>query len=247
MMVYNEISKPLYLQLKKLMVEQIESGKYPKGHVLPGERTLAKEYDVSRVTVRKCIEILADEGFITRVSGKETIVNNIKISHRLGNLLGIREELLEISNEVKVVELFKGYETAQSEIKRFLDLGDSNQVYAFARLFLIENKPILINYSYIAPDKGKLVEVMDLNKVVIFSHLENCGYKISFAEQEISADICSAHEEQYLNYTAGLPILVRKRTTYLEGGYPILHDICIYRGDIYEYSIKLNRKKKELI
>ena len=245
-MIYNGIAKPLYLQLKTLLVEQIESGKYSEGHVLPGERTLAEEYKVSRVTVRKCIEVMAEEGFVTRIEGKQTIVNRRRINHRLGDLLGIREELLEISKEVKVVELYKGYEPVQYEVRRSLNLGDSNQVYAFVRLFLVDNKPILINYSYISPDKSKLIDVTDLSKVVIFSHLENCGYKLTFAEQEISVGIGGTNEEKYLDYTAGLPVLIRKRTTYLEGGYPILHDKCIYRGDSYGYSIKLARHKTSI-
>ncbi|KUO71577.1 MAG: hypothetical protein APF77_16800 [Clostridia bacterium BRH_c25] len=242
----NGVTKLLYLKLKTLLVGQINSGKYPEGHVLPGERTLAKEYEVSRVTVRKCIEVLAEEGFVTRIEGKQTVVKRRRISHSLGDLLGIREELLKIGKEVKVVELYKGYEPVHYEVRRSLDLGDFNQVYVFVRLFLVENKPILINYSYISPDKSKLIDVLDLSKVVIFSYLEDCGYKISFAEQEIKAGIGSTNEERYLDYAAGLPILIRKRTTFVEGGYPILYDKCIYRGDSYEYSIKLARSNARI-
>lgn len=242
-MIYNRVAEPLYLQLKTQLVEQIESGKYSVGDVMPGERTLADMYNMSRVTVRKCIELLAEEGYVTRVEGKRIIVNSRTIRHRLGDLLAIKEELLQLGKTVQVIELYKGYEPVQYEARKSLDLGDFDQVYVFVRLFLVENKPILVNYSYISPDKSKLIEAMDLNKVVIFSHLENCGFKISYAEHEINADICTLREEKYLNYAAGLPTLVRKRTTYLEGGYPILYDKCIYRGDSYQYSIKLHRHK----
>lgn len=245
-MIYKE-AKPLYLQLKAQLAEQIESGKYSEGHVLPGERTLAMEYGVSRVTVRRCIEVLVEEGYLTRMEGKPTVACRRKIRHWLGDLLGIREELLEIGSEVRVVELYKGYEPVQYEVKRSLNLGEAKQVYVFVRLFLVENKPLLINYSYISPDKSGLIEVMDLSKVVIFSHLEQCGYKLSYAEQHISADICGTEEAGYLEYAAGLPTLLRKRTTYLEGGYPILYDKCVYRGDAYQYSIKLARKKVQIL
>jgi GntR family transcriptional regulator len=46
-----------------------------------------------------------------------------------------------------------------------------------------------------------------------------------------------------LNYKVGSPALVMKRTTFLENGYPILYEKSIYRGDEYQYSIKLLRKK----
>lgn len=242
-MLRKEVGKPLYLQLKALLAEHIESGKYSVNNMLPEEQDLAGEYGVSRVVVRKCIEALIEEGYVTRIAGRNTIVNRKKIRNRLGDLLGIREELLGTNKDVKTVELFKGCEPVKQEVKRLLGIENTELVYAFARLFLVEGKPILVNYSYISIDKGGLIDVMDLNKVVIFSHLEQCGYKISYAEHEIFAGICGVDEAKYLNYAAGLPVLIRRRTTYLEGGYPILYDTCIYRGDAYQYSIRLYRKK----
>lgn len=233
-------NRPQYLQLRDIILEQIESDYYSEGDVLPSERTLAELHNVSIVTVRKCIGLMAEEGYIFRDNGNLTILNNRKISHRLGDLLGIRGELLEISNKVKVNELYKGYETPNYEVIKNLEL-EAQQVYTFVRLFSIEDKPLLINYSYIAPDKGKLIENIDLNNAVIFSYLEECGYRISHAEQMISSGICTAKQEKYLDYPAGQPVLIRKRTTYLEDGSSILYDIGLYRGDSYQYTIKLSR------
>lgn len=234
-------NKPLYLQLKETLIERIKSGDYLENDVIPGERTLAEMYNVSRTTVRKCIGILVEEGYITRSNGRLIVMNDRKISHRLGDLLGIRGELLEISNKIRVIELFKGYETVHYEVKRYLELGNINKVYKFVRLFIVEDKPILVNYSYIAPDKGKLIEDIDLNDTVIYTYLESCGYKISYAEQKISSGVCTTKQSKDLDYAEGNPILVRKRTTYLEGGSPIIYDENIYRGDSYQYRIKLLR------
>ncbi|MDF2523527.1 MAG: phosphonate metabolism transcriptional regulator PhnF, partial [Clostridiales bacterium] len=109
-MIYHGITKLLYLQIRDKLVEQIESGKLAPGDALPGERTMAEMYDVSRVTVRKCIGNMVEEGYLIRSRGKETVVANRKISHHLGTLLGVAEELSETNGAVNIKVLNKGYE-----------------------------------------------------------------------------------------------------------------------------------------
>ncbi|KUO71578.1 MAG: hypothetical protein APF77_16805 [Clostridia bacterium BRH_c25] len=243
-MIYHGINKLLYLQVRDILVEQIESGKLAPGDALPGERTLAEIYDVSRVTIRKCIGNLVEEGYLIRNRGKETVVASRKVSHRLGALLGVAEELSEVDNTITTEVLKKGYEKITSDIRKHLNIEDESQIYAFSRLILKDNKPLIINYSYVPEDIGKMVETLDLNSDKVFAYLENCGYNVSYAEQVITAGICNKKEAELLDYRLGAPALVIKRTTFLENGYPILYEKSIYRGDEYQYSIKLLRKQR---
>lgn len=243
-MIYHGINKLLYLQVRDILVEQIESGKLAPGDPLPGERTLAEMYDVSRVTIRKCIGNMVEEGYLIRQRGKETVVANRKMNHRLGALLGVAEELSETDHPVMIQVLHKGYEKITSDIRKHLNIGDNSQIYAFSRLLWKDSEPLVINFSYVPEDIGKLVETLDLSSDKVFAYLENCGYNVSYAEQVITAGVCNKKEAELLNYKVGAPALVIKRTTFLENGYPILYEKSIYRGDDYQYSIKLLRKKK---
>ena len=54
--------------------EGIQSGAYPVGSLLPTEQTLASQYDVNRSTLRKAMQMLADEGLIEKCAGKGTVV-----------------------------------------------------------------------------------------------------------------------------------------------------------------------------
>lgn len=242
-MIYHGITKLLYLQVRDILVEQIESGKLAPGDALPGERTLAEMYDVSRVTIRKCIGNMVEEGYLIRSRGKETVVANRKVSHRLGTLIGVAEELSETNSDVKTKVLNKGYEKITTEIRKYLKAEDNIEVYAFSRLILRDNMPLVINYSYVLPDIGKMVETLDLRSDKVFQYLERCGYNVSYAEQVITAGICNKKEAELLDYKVGKPVFVMKRTTFLESGYPILYEKSTYRGDEYQYSIKLLRKQ----
>jgi GntR family transcriptional regulator len=187
---------------------------------------------------------MVDEGYLIRNRGKETVVANRKINHRLGSLLGVAEELSEVNNIVETHVLNKGYEKITSEVRKHLKTEDNSQIYAFSRLILKDKQPLVLNFSYVSHDIGKLVETLDLESDKVFAYLENCGYNVSYAEQLITAGVCNKREAELLNYKIGAPAIIIKRTTFLENGYPILYEKSIYRGDEYQYSIKLLRKQR---
>lgn len=241
-MIYHGINKLLYLQVRDMLVEKIESGELSPGDALPGERTLAEMLDVSRVTIRKCIGNMVEEGYLIRSRGRETVVANRKVSHHLGTLLGVAEELSDTSSIIKVNVLDKGYQKITSEIRKHLKLEDNSDVYAFSRLIIKDNLPLVVNYSYVSYDIGKMVETLDLESDKVFQYLEHCGYNVSYAEQVITAGVCNKKEAELLQYKVRQPVIVIKRTTFLENGYPILYEKSTYRGDEYQFSIKLVRK-----
>lgn len=243
--MYPNIDKPLYRQLRDALVGQIESGELTEGDALPGERTLAEMYDLSRVTVRKCIGAMVEEGYFIRSHGKETVVARRKVNHHLGRLVGSVEEMLSIDNfsaAIRVVR--KGFIEGSASVRRHLQLSESDRrpVYEFSRVINKNGEPLAINYSFVQHEIGRIVDPLDLSTAKVFPHLENAGFNLSWGEQEIEAAVCTADVSSELDYEAGRPVLVIRRTTYLENGYPILYEKTIYRGDRYQYSIRLQRR-----
>lgn len=240
--VYPNSNRPLYLQLKDILIGKIDSGELEPGETIPGERVLAEIYDISRVTVRKCIGNMVEEGYLIRSHGKETRVADRKINHRLGRLIGVVEELAETQDGVKVKELHKGYEIPALNVLEALNLEEGSRIFEFTRTAYTDKSPLVINYSYVPEEVGKLLEDINFDTAQVFSHLERCGYELSYAEQQISAGLCRTDEAEPLAYERGKAVLVIKRTTYLKDGSPILYERSVYRGDAYQYSIKLYRK-----
>ncbi len=66
--------KPLYLQVKDLMVRRLASGAWRPGEALPSEFALAAEFRVSQGTVRKALDELAAQNLVDRRQGKGTFV-----------------------------------------------------------------------------------------------------------------------------------------------------------------------------
>jgi len=71
----------LYVNLKKKICKNIFYGVYRDGENIPPERTLAKHFNVSRVTVRKALELLQKDGILERVQGSGNIVRLREAGH----------------------------------------------------------------------------------------------------------------------------------------------------------------------
>ncbi|MBO0874323.1 MAG: GntR family transcriptional regulator, partial [Pseudonocardia sp.] len=60
----------MYYQLQETLKEQIESGVWAPGDMIPSEPELARRYSVSRAVVRQALAILEDDHQLVRVRGR---------------------------------------------------------------------------------------------------------------------------------------------------------------------------------
>jgi len=72
--VDHEGKVPLYLQIAAILREAIERGDYSPGRPIPSETRLMQEHGVARLTARKAVRVLADEGLVEVVTGRGAFV-----------------------------------------------------------------------------------------------------------------------------------------------------------------------------
>jgi GntR family transcriptional regulator len=72
----HEGKTPLYLQIAGILRERITSGQIRPGRPLPSEPQLVGEFGVSRLTARKAVHVLADEGLVEVVQGRGSYVRD---------------------------------------------------------------------------------------------------------------------------------------------------------------------------
>ena len=68
------MARILYSDIYRSLRERIVEGKHPAGSLLPSEQNLSKEFSCSRMTVRKAISLLANEGLVQSIKGKGVLV-----------------------------------------------------------------------------------------------------------------------------------------------------------------------------
>ena len=68
--------RPLYAQVKEMLLRRVADGHWRPGELLPSEMRLAEEFGVSQGTVRKALDQLADQNLVVRRQGKGTFVTS---------------------------------------------------------------------------------------------------------------------------------------------------------------------------
>jgi len=74
MTVDHEGKTPVYLQIAAILRDAIGRGDYPPGRAIPSETQLMQEHGVARLTARKAVRVLADEGLVEVVRGRGAYV-----------------------------------------------------------------------------------------------------------------------------------------------------------------------------
>jgi DNA-binding GntR family transcriptional regulator len=72
--VDHEGKTPVYLQIAAILRGEIERGVYAPGRPVPSETQLMQRYEVARLTARKAVRVLADEGLVEVVPGRGSYV-----------------------------------------------------------------------------------------------------------------------------------------------------------------------------
>jgi GntR family transcriptional regulator len=242
-MLYSGCTKPLYEQVKEIIIQKINTGEYSSKQALPGERILMERFGVSRITIRQAIGDLVNEGVLYRKHGKGTYVAEKKIEKPLARLLGIAEELATENNEIAISVLESKITTPATEISKALGLSPGQSVFMVKRLITTQRIPLVIICDYISDTIKYIFDNCLLERDIFYVQLEACGYKIGHGEQRISAAAATLEEAKLLKYQKGAPVLVVRRTTYDPGHTPLIYSQITYRGDRYEYSIQLKRNR----
>src|SRR4030065_30098 len=99
---------PRYLRVYGSLKAQVEAGDFKLGEFLPAAPELQKLFNVSRTTVRRAVELLAQEGFVSIQQGKGTEVLDFKATQRLQYVSSFSETLQEKGFNVRYRDLGAG-------------------------------------------------------------------------------------------------------------------------------------------
>ena len=106
--ISNQSELPIYAQIKEQIKEQILNGKLMPETVLPSIRQLAKEVGVSVITTTRAYRDLEQEGFITTMQGKGSIVlakdNQLMQEHILSRIEEYFESAIDLSRKAGIAD-----------------------------------------------------------------------------------------------------------------------------------------------
>ena len=230
---------PKYTHIIQHFVDKINSGNMKDGDKLPTEDVLCSYFNVSRITVRKALNELLNEGYIIKKHGKGSYVNTGIARMQLNSLQSFTEEMksrgMTASSKVLCVSLLN----ADNIVSNKLQVEENFKIYCIERLRLANGEPMSIEKVfipyYLCPD----IEKHDLSGSLydIFENHYNLNPKK--ADQCIEAIVGTKREQEILKIKLRAPVLKIERITYLSNNTPLEYVSSIYRGDKYKFYVTI--------
>lgn len=229
---------PLYKQIYQQMKHLIRSGEYEVGEFLPPEGELEKQYNVSRTTIRKVVDILVSEGYLEVKQGRGTRVLDFHSTQKLNKVTSISQTLRQKGIKVETKSIYIDIVKSSKETAIKLNIVEDIDIYRVQRVILADGVPIAIMENYIecslVPNlEYKYKEVESLYR--FFE--EEYGHHINFAKDIISAKSSDFSESQILDIRAGASLLTLRRISY-SNGKPLSYDKIRIRADKYQFEIE---------
>jgi GntR family transcriptional regulator len=228
---------PKYQQIARKMTELIESGAWLKDHGVPSERLLVEQLEVSRVTARKALQIIADKGLIVRRVGSGTSVSP-RLNQPLSRLSSFSEELRLRGISSSSTWLQRDVAVANSQELMALGLSSGARVTRARRLRRADETPMAIEYCRV-PET--LLPTPELIETSLYELLDSLGSPVVRALQTISAVNASAEQARLLEIHAGDAVIFVTRLGFGRDGRPMELTESYCRPGVYEFVAELMR------
>jgi GntR family transcriptional regulator len=197
---------------------------------------------VSRVTLRRAVELLVDEGLLVRRQGSGTFVKGPRITHAVVGLHSTRDVARAhgLSLEAEIVDFHWGVATELESQK--LDLGGTrdNRVLRFLRCDRLEGEVLGTAECTLPASVASGISRDDCQQHSTYELLEGDNLRISRAVQVFRAEAADNRRAALFGCRIGHPVFVLDRTTYA-GDIPVEWAIVSYRHTVAECRVELAR------
>lgn len=237
---------PLYHRLYVILRNQISSGVYSPGELLPPEIDLSKTYGVSRVTAKRALDELASEGLVERSRGRGTTVTDKQFDVIGGTPLSagidtLLSNLETISLETYVEVLDFEYVRPPAYIADTLNMPRDIKLQKAARLRFHKGKPLALSTSYIIPEVARNITREDFQKKSLINLITEAGNEIATVNQAISATLADDRIANLLQIPSGSALIRIRRTFLVADDKPVDHVEILYPAERFEYKMTLKR------
>lgn len=228
-------SVALYQQLVNQIKDQIQSGELKPGNRLMTELELSKEYDISRITVRKAIDILVEEDILVKKQGVGTFVAEKKLNRDMSFFMGFTRSCL-LDGKVPSTRLLSAelIEATSSDIEN-LDLKEGDKVIRIRRLRCCDGNVVVVEENHF-PQRYAFLLGEDLEGS-IYEKLEKHDIYMSGGKKRISICRATQEESSLLGVSLGAPLLLTKDTCVDQEGKPVHSCKSVINPELYTIVI----------
>jgi GntR family transcriptional regulator len=208
------LARPLYLQVRDVLVERILEGNWKPGATLPNETSLAQQMGISIGTVRKALDLMETERIVTRRQGRGTFVNDYS-QHPLlfSSFVGRDGKTLIADKRPKSV--VRG--TASQEIASRLGIRVNEEILTVDRIRYHNGRPFLTERCNL-PVRLFRALPENIGAYQMSALAQGNGIIVGTAEESVTSQPASAADAADLDIPEGTPVLAIDRVIFSDRG-----------------------------
>jgi GntR family histidine utilization transcriptional repressor len=234
----NKSAKPAkYTVIKQYICEHIESGEWPQNAKVPSENELTKKFDVSRMTARRALQELTEQGILVRSQGAGTFVATFKSQSSLLEIRNISDEISERGHQHKAKQLLLRSIAVTEELAILLNLKNNEHVFYSEILHLENDESIQLEQRYVNASLVPEYLLQDFTLITPHEYLSSVA-PLTEATHEIEAILASSEICRQLDISTTIPCLQVKRRTWSKQGV-VSFAILTSPGDKYRLGSHL--------
>jgi GntR family transcriptional regulator len=212
---------------------RVEAGEFAAGRLLPSEAELSGRYGASRVTVRRALEVLRDEGLLDARQGFGWFVAADPLRQTLGRLATIEAQLADSGQVPERRVLDFGFTVPEPAVRAVLRC---DQVLRVRRLNLADGEPFARVTVWCPAELGEHLSRVEVERSPFYELLR---VPLGGATQTIGAAAASADDAALLHIPVGSPVLRCERVTRSVDGEPVLLSEHVFPGHRTEFVVEL--------
>ncbi|WP_327256714.1 GntR family transcriptional regulator [Streptomyces sp. NBC_01244] len=234
---------PLWAQAADRIREEIARRGLSEGSKLPPERELCTRLDVSRVTLRRALARLVEQGLVTASHGRgwfvavpvapaparewpkdlESFTATARRKHMRASSVVLRHDTV----------------TASLDDADRLDVPAGTPLLRLERVRLLNDVRIAVDRTLVVAELAPDLARTDFRETSLFEELRRWGVQPDRAEATIEARNADGELAGHLGIAEGAPVLVLDQTVYTKDQRPLLLSTVEYSGDRYRLRTTL--------
>lgn len=241
----------MHAQIGDYFRMKIKSGELKPEEQIVAETEICSEFGISRTTIRQAMDSLVEEGLIVRRRGKGSFVAGTKLNRPYNYLYNFTENMKEIGARPSSKVFICRVEDADSEVYETLKMPSTQSlVFHLKRLRLADNKPILIEETFIPYYLCQGIEKIDFSSESLYKTIsDKYGLNVFHAVETIDAVLITKDDAKKLDCEENIPGFKISRISQLDSGFTFEYTKsitnaarCSFKMDLYKNEGKNNDK-----
>ena len=244
-LVDHSLRSPRYIQVYAAVRDWICQGTYRPGQRLPTEGELCELFGVSRITIRKAVDMLVDEELVIRRPGRGTyVVEDLADAPVVGDMEQLLRKVERLGKNTRIAQAQVQEQNADAETRKDLRLVDGARVQRASHVRLLNKAPIGYVVTYVPADLKVSFNLNELNESPMLTLLERKGVDIASCDQVITATLADGRLAGLLGTTVGAPLVHIRLMVFDRRRRPVERLVAWYRADHYQHHVHLTRKSR---